>query len=423
MLKNNRFFLYSLTILSLLGQVKAQKTAVSPYSSFGYGDYKMSSGVPSFGMGGLSSAYLSTYGSQANFENPAANTNLRYTDFSFEGALDASQFKDNANTAKRSTAYISKVSLAFPMGEKWRGGIGFQPFSTLGYNVLNENTAGNNTSFSKYTGQGAINTLQAFTSYNITKELALGLKASYIFGNLSKEEVHGRTSESLLTGYDKQTKIKGFNFTTGIFYSHDFNGKNRLSLGLNYGLGGSINAEQQYKISTYGLSNLRKYNEDIVYESNEKTSIKMPQKLGVGISYGEDFRWNIGAQFDWEQVSKYSMPNEHIALKNRLKTSIGGFIIPNINSYKNYLARVTYRAGAFYEKTPISINGNDIDKYGITFGLGLPVGKPSDPSEINFGIELGQQGTEKNNLIKENFANFKLSFTLNDSWFQQRKYN
>lgn len=72
---------------------------------------------------------------------------------------------------------------------------------------------------------------------------------------------------------------------------------------------------------------------------------------------------------------------------------------------------------------PFEINNQQINRYGITFGLGLPMGKSSDPSELNIGIELGQQGTKENNLIKESFANLRLSFNLSDTWFQKRKYD
>lgn len=425
MFKAKSLLFYGCFCLSFFaGRVNAQKTAVSPYSSFGYGEYKMSNNTANFGMGGVYSAFSSVYGSQANFENPAANMNLRFTDFTFEGSWNASSFQNNETLSKRSTTYVSKISLAFPLGQKWRGGIGFQPFSTLGYDIISVSQKNGIASFNKYKGEGAINTLQFFTSYNINSNLAIGLKASYLFGNLYKEEVNQVSNISLLTSYERKNEMKGIDFSGGLFYTKEFKDKKKLSLGLNYSLGGNVNLKHNYKISTYGLlSNLRKYNEDIVFQSDNKSKLKLPQKLGFGVSFGEDFRWNVAAQMDWEQISKYKLPNENITLNDRFRTAIGGYIIPNINSYKSYFSRITYRAGAFYERTPISINNYNVKKYGITFGLGLHVGKASDPSEINFGVELGQQGTEKNNLIKENFANFKLSFTLNDSWFQRRKYN
>lgn len=424
MFKNKRI-LCGVAFLLVLAHLQAQKTSISPYSSFGYGDYRLSNDAANFGMGGVSSAYMSTYGSQANFVNPAANINLNYTSFTFEGTLNASSFESNGLKSERSTTYISKLSLAFPMGAKWRGGFNFQPFSSLGYDIVDIDTKASPNTYNSYKGEGDLNTVQLFTSYNISNNLAVGLKASYLFGGLDKKETYNTSNSILFTSYENSNDINGFTFTGGLAYTKKIKERNRLNLGLNYSIGSGLSSEQQYQVLTYGINPLtkQKYNQDIVYEENSSTSLDLPQKIGVGISYGEDYRWNIGAQLDWEQNSKFKLKNENVAFNDRFRTAVGGYIVPNINSYTNYFARVTYRGGAFFERTPISINGNDIQKYGITFGLGLPVGKASDPSEVNIGVELGQQGTEKDNLIKENFVNIKLSFTLNDSWFQRRKYN
>lgn len=412
---------YAVLLAASIVPTMAQKTAISPYSAFGLGESRQSNDAATFGMGQVYSSHLSTYGSQANFMNPAANTNLSYTSFNFEGTLNASRFNDGNNDSRRSTAYMSQLSLAFPMGEKLRGGISFQPLYSLGY----DNKVISKTDYNAFKGDGDINSMQVFTSYNLSKNLALGLKASYLFGYLNKSEVHGSQGAMLLTEVENKNRINGFSFTGGVFYTHKINDSKRFSLGLNYTLGNELNSEQIYRVLNYEINSDSgaKSNEQVVFEQDKDTKVKIPQNIGFGMSYGEDFRWNISAQVDWSQTSNYSLENDKIQLNNSLKVAMGGYVIPNINSYKNYLARTTYRAGAFYEKTPIRINNTNVEKYGIAFGIGLPVGKASDPSEINIGVQLGQQGTTKNNLIKENFANVKVSFTLNDTWFQRRKYN
>ncbi|MBN3663056.1 MAG: hypothetical protein FQY80_09135 [Ornithobacterium rhinotracheale] len=412
--------LYAVLLAAGVVPTMAQKTAVSPYSSFGMGENRQSNNAATFGMGGVYSSYLSTYGSQANFMNPAANINLNYTSFNFEGTLNASEFNDGADKAQRSTAYMSQLSLAFPMGAKFRGGVAFQPLYSLGY----DNKVVGKNSYNAFNGDGDINSLQFFTSYNINQNFAVGVKAGYLFGNLNKTEIHGNQGNLLLTEVENRNRITGFSFTGGAFYTKRFRETKRFSIGLNYTIGNELNSEQEYSIQNYGISPTgSQYDKQIVFEQKSDAKVKVPQNIGFGVSLGEDFRWNIAAQVDWTQMSKYELRFDNLKLNNRFKAVLGGYVIPNINSYKNYFARTTYRAGAFYEKTPISINGTDIEKYGMAFGIGLPVGKASDPSEINIGVQLGQQGTTKNNLIKENFANVKLRFTLNDNWFQRRKYN
>ena len=74
-----------------------------------------------------------------------------------------------------------------------------------------------------------------------------------------------------------------------------------------------------------------------------------------------------------------------------------------------------------FEKTGLNINNESIKEFGISFGLGLPVGDLF--SNANVGFEIGKRGTTNNNLIQENFVNFQLSLSLNDRWFQKRKYD
>ena len=44
-------------------------------------------------------------------------------------------------------------------------------------------------------------------------------------------------------------------------------------------------------------------------------------------------------------------------------------------------------------------------------------------SNANLGFEIGQRGTKNSNLIQENFISLQLSLSLNDRWFQKRKFD
>ena len=81
---------------------------------------------------------------------------------------------------------------------------------------------------------------------------------------------------------------------------------------------------------------------------------------------------------------------------------------------------MVYRAGVRWEHTGLKLNNQDVKDFGITFGLGLPV---NVLSKINIGVELGQMGTNNAGLIKENYTNIMLGFSLSDIWFIKRKYD
>jgi hypothetical protein len=96
-------------------------------------------------------------------------------------------------------------------------------------------------------------------------------------------------------------------------------------------------------------------------------------------------------------------------------------LVPDYNSFSKYWKRATYRAGLHFENTGLEINNETIKEFGISFGVGLPVGNVF--SNVNLGFEIGKRGTTNQNLIQENFFNVNISLSLNDRWFQKRKYN
>ena len=73
------------------------------------------------------------------------------------------------------------------------------------------------------------------------------------------------------------------------------------------------------------------------------------------------------------------------------------------------------------EQTGLVINNQSIDEFGISFGVGLPVGRLF--SNANLGFEWGQRGTTSSNLAKETFFSFNVSLSVNDRWFEKRKFN
>ena len=62
-----------------------------------------------------------------------------------------------------------------------------------------------------------------------------------------------------------------------------------------------------------------------------------------------------------------------------------------------------------------------IDQFGMSFGVGLPVG--TQFSRLNLGFEFGQKGTTDNGLVRERFFNFRLGLTLGNKWFKPKAIN
>jgi hypothetical protein len=110
----------------------------------------------------------------------------------------------------------------------------------------------------------------------------------------------------------------------------------------------------------------------------------------------------------------------NVNFENSLRYSLGGFYIPNYNSFSKYYEKIIYRAGLRYENTGLIINKTAVKEYAVTAGLGLPL--IGVFSNINIGVEYGQRGTTSANLVQENYTNITIGLSLNDKWFQKRRY-
>ena len=210
----------------------------------------------------------------------------------------------------------------------------------------------------------------------------------------------------------------------------EFKNKNTLTLGATFKLGNDLKVtgdDYLYSLPFNGLG--EGVPRDTISTSSIKGNYKMPLKSTFGVGLGRQDKWYAGLEYENESPIETSgfLNNTNAAYKygksNRL--SLGGFYLPKTNSISSYWERVVYRAGIRFEKTGLLVDGlgnssnfTKVDDFGISFGLGLPL---KYLSNLNLGIEYGQKGTTSNNLIKENYFNFRLSISLNDNWFVKRK--
>jgi long-subunit fatty acid transport protein len=418
--------------LALLGAttINAQTISVSPYSALGVGEQLYNNNSEINGMGGITTVPTNPYGQSANFSNPAANQDLRMTNFNFSGRGDSNSFKTETESKTAGSFKLSNISLAFPVSKKSALGIGFQPYTGLGYNISNgKKTTQGLSQQSIMTGDGGINSLHAFYNYNVNNNLSFGLRANYLFGQLKTNELVTVEGASLIADYDTKANYKGVQFTLGSMYKLKLENKKNLNIGAYYTIGTKLNTDLKELTSTYSAFYPSDKSLDTVYY-NRSTKLKtqLPSIIALGASYSKDNSWSIGGELRYNTWSNFSKPSlgglstvqANTKYKDNLYVGVGGYWVPNFNSYRSYFSRVVYRGGLYYESAPYSIYGHDIERYGVTIGAGLPIGKQNDASMINVSLEYGQKGTDKYQLIKEDYVGFKIGFDINDIWFRKR---
>ena len=126
--------------------------------------------------------------------------------------------------------------------------------------------------------------------------------------------------------------------------------------------------------------------------------------------------------FDGTAGLRSSSPTGASFSASTAQTIRAGFeITPNPSDIRYYLRKCTYRAGVYYKQAYYKFDGNVVNSYGLTLGATFPVFRLSNG--LTIGMEVGQRGSIKNNMVKENFINFSAGFNIYDIWFRKARYN
>ena len=419
-----------------------QEGTASPYSFYGIGNLKFKGTVENRSMGGLS---IYTDSIHVNLRNPASyagdNVNIfpfngesRPVKFSVGGGYTSTDLKANSGSDKSSSTTFDYLALSIPMG-KFGFGFGLLPYTSVGYKLesLNEEENIEN----RFRGKGGLNKVFFGLGYQLAKGLTIGADIQYNFGNIQNSTIEYQYDNGVPIQYqtreNNRSDLSGLNFNLGLSYKRLLNEKLELVSGITYAPESLLNSKNQKSFSTITINSST--DAEFVRNTLEvdleplgllETDLILPSRFSAGIGVGMSRKWFVGAEYVFRNTSNLrsatSTTNPTI-YEDASTISLGGFFIPQYNSFSSFLKRTVYRAGMRFEKTGLIINNEPIKEFGISFGVGLPVGDARLLSNANLGFEIGKRGTTNNNLIQENFINFQLSLSLNDIWFQKRKYD
>jgi hypothetical protein len=160
---------------------------------------------------------------------------------------------------------------------------------------------------------------------------------------------------------------------------------------------------------------------DTVVNTEEKGKIVLPFNAGFGVMMKKGSRWLIGSDFSLQNWKDYSNFGANDSLANSWRISAGMQFSPNDRAVKSYWKNVQYRLGFHYEQTYLQLRNNQLNEYGLSIGLGLPVKRSA--ATLHISGEVGKRGTISSNLIEENYLKLSIGFTLNDRWFIKPKFD
>lgn len=407
---------------------QAQVTTSSPYSRFGLGNIKGSL-LPQFrAMGGISTAVNSVTGfNNINMQNPASYSAVTLTTIDVGMSAGLTSLSRNNLTETSFNSTFSHLAFAVPVNRRSALSFGILPYSDLGYTYRNTVRIDTTNVDQLYEGEGGLSKAYIGYGYRIGDHLRIGANAEYIFGNLLTTRATEYASAGAINAkLQNKNSVGGLNYSYGIQYDFNIGKKTSMTLGYSGSNSGKLNSTQTFYATQYSRD--ANGNENTALDTlssvdNGRSNLTLPLTHNFGISIKQNDKWLIGADFRMSKWAATSINNINSGLQDSWGASLGGQWTPDATSYNSYMKRVDYRLGFSYDKTYIQINNQDIKQMGASLGFGFPLPSANAGTafyKINFTTEVGQRGTLNNNLVKEQYINFHLGFTLNDTWF--RKY-
>ena len=408
--------------------------AYSPYSIYGIGEISKQGTAYNKSMGGVG---IATRNKRfINYLNPAAVTARDTLSFMADFGLsqkNTSFAQDGVKSAKN-TFNVYDFVMSFPIYKSSAFMVGITPFSDVGYDFSSVETDQNiigNTGNIAYDSYGTGSVYQIFASAGATfwKRFSVGAELLFLFGNIDKitnMTFNDASYRSMNSGHD--LTVRGVTGKFGLQYEQKLGSDVSMIIGGTYRLRSNMrgySTDYKYAVQSSVTDTLRN-NVGVLKDEG----LKFGDELGIGISVKGGEKWSAEFDYirsDWRNSGMDKAPGFSSVGKSSFTSSVSqsfraGFeIVPNRNDIRYYLRRCAYRAGVYYDQSYYQLDGNDVNAVGITLGVTLPVFRFYNG--ISLGVDMGQRGSRKDNMIRERYAMFVIGFNIHDIWFQKPRYN
>lgn len=404
--------------------------AYSPYTFYGIGDITTPGPAILRSMGGAGIGFRSAY--TINSMNPASYSMIGQNSFLFNFGMEGiNVYSKNATTGTSfNTFNMRDVSIEFPVAKGLGIAFSVTPYSQVGYRVSKVDTRPDIVSelgyvVYNYDGSGGVSQFKLGAGWEIIPRLSIGADMIYYHGKINRAFSSTITS---FAGADTYYSVMGQDNEVISSIKADFglqadlisNSKNRLTLGATYELGGPLDT----RVTRFVPSGNTITGDTISYDTFT-SAFALPSTMSVGLFYHSN-RFSVGADYAYSDWGKKNAPDvdNGITFQNTSTVRLGGEFIPSPSDVRSFFRRISYRAGVRYGQYYMAIREQAISEKAITFGVGVPLGM-AGLSMVNVGLELGQRGTVKAGLVKENYVKFSLEFNMfgEDYWFMKYQYD
>ncbi|WP_332912713.1 hypothetical protein [Algoriphagus boritolerans] len=405
--------------------MSAQNSA-STYSALGIGEFNYSGLTQNQGMGGMGISYGT--GWQANNVNPAITT--RNTIFNFQAALNYKRLNVDNGTENSLVdgGGLSYLALSFPIKSgKFTSGMGLGQVTSVNYRLRVESTVDNSdlraNSFLR--GDGGISEAYVNFGYLLAKNLSIGFHGSYLFGStIRSNQLIITDTEGVEVGspseYYERLTVSDVAYKLGLHYMIKTSEKSNIHIGAIYQKFGDIKGTGFAKLAEIGEASDPDSDGDLI-ANDVSGSVYIPNRFGFGLTFERMNKYAIGVEGQFQDFTTYrNFFGDPLDLQATKKLALGFQFVPDYMSFDNLFQRSTFRVGLEWLQTPYYLNQTNINDLGLNLGTSVYL---NQLSMINLALKVGQRGTLEQGLIRENYVNFTLGFSLNDnSWFYKRVF-
>lgn len=430
--RHSSFLVSLVTTFIISVPLFGQFNTYSPYTRFGLGDMAKQGIAQNQAMGGTGLAIHEN--NRINYLNPASFSALDSTSvyFDFGANVFYNQYQSENYSNQWWNMNLHHVAFASSVGKFMGFSAGIVPYSSIGYNIKQEyNDYTNGFAMDTYySGEGGIMNFYMGTSIKLLDRFSLGLTMNYLMGKLTRDravEFPMNSTYSDISSTENLDMRKPV-FTLGLQYKEVFNDKFFLSLGGVYDFKASTELSNEFMVNNEFYTGEASWINDSVqidpvYVLGADTALNtlnIPQRVGVGLAFGIPNKLTITGDYymqDWTGA----MSGENYATTKASSMHFGVEYMPDAEAIRGYHKLMTYRVGGYYSNSYIMVNEQQLEDYGITFGVGLPI--KTLKSSINVAFTLGTRGTTEYNLVKENYGIVTFNVTLHDLWFRKRRFD
>ena len=414
----------------------------SPYSLFGFGDLIHQGTAYNAMMGGIGIGDRNVR--YINIINPAGVTSRELKSFMVDFGLDnrnliyqgnaARSMSPTATGVQRSgsnTFNMHHVAVSFPIASMGAFKFGLMPYSSVHYDFeateqSDELVASVGDITYERTGRGGLYKSFLGVGFTFFNRLSIGVDGNYYFGKIVRSSTatfeNATSYRYINTGW--RDNVSCFGSKVGLQYSQPFSRAFVATLGLTYDFNTKLRGSQ----TRFAYGESASVTDTIYNHETKLENYMIPSELGAGITLRYADQWMVGFDYtrqDWSKVDFGGYPGVDFSTGVAQNFRVGFEVTPNRydvrSGFGHFLRRITYRGGAYHERSYMRLSGSPVAATGITLGFGLPVFRYYN--SINVGVDIGQRGTLKSNQIRERYFLVTISFNLHDIWFIKPLYN